>query len=160
MDSPWFYVAYDELSVNRLIHSTLAGLLPQVSSDENRQCLRELLTVFADVPASADLHDDWRKHHVDRSMRHYEQVMRWVGLFLFNPRACDVLRASRQPLAAVPAGAGARISSHTAFGATKTTTPSSARVRNGHWRSTIATRSMNPVLSLAGAGDARVGMGL
>ena len=83
-----FHVAYDELSVNRpanrLIHSTLTKLLPRVSSDHNRQCLRELLAVFADVPHSADLHDDWRKHHVDRSMRHYAPVMSWVRLFLFN----------------------------------------------------------------------------
>ena len=28
--------------------------------------------------------DDWRRHRLDRSMRHYEPVMQWVGLFLFN----------------------------------------------------------------------------
>ena len=83
-----FHVTYDELSVNRpanrLIHSALARLLPRVSSDRNRQCVRELLVAFADVPCSADVHDDWRKHHIDRSMRHYAPVMDWVRLFLFN----------------------------------------------------------------------------
>ena len=83
-----FHVTCDELSVNRpanrLIHSTLTRLLPQVSSNENQQCMRELLAVFANVPHSVDSHDDWRKYHVDRSMRHYAPVMRWVGLFLFN----------------------------------------------------------------------------
>ena len=83
-----FYVAYDELSVNRpanrLIHSTLAKLLPRVSSNQNRQSLRELLAVFSDVPRSADLLDDWRKHHIDRSMHQYAPVMSWVRLFLFN----------------------------------------------------------------------------
>ena len=83
-----FFVAHDELSVNRptnrLIRSTLDRLAPQVRSGENRQLLRQLSAEFADVPRAANLHDDWRKHHIDRSMRHYEPVMRWVGLFLFN----------------------------------------------------------------------------
>jgi len=83
-----FYVAYDELSVNRpanrLIHSTLAKLLPRVVSSQNRQSLRELIAVFSDVPRSADFLDDWRKHHIDRSMNQYAPVMSWVRLFLFN----------------------------------------------------------------------------
>ncbi len=83
-----FHVVYDELSVNRpanrLIHSTLVKLLPRVSSSQNRQSLRELLAAFSDVPRSADLLDDWRKHHIDRSMHQYAPVMSWVRLFLFN----------------------------------------------------------------------------
>ena len=89
-DQARFHVAYDELSVNRpanrLIHSALARLAPKVRSGENRQLLRELRAAFvgAGVPRAADLHADWRKHHVDRSMRHYRPVMQWVGLFLFE----------------------------------------------------------------------------
>ena len=87
-DQARFHVAHDELSVNRpanrLIHSALARLAPGVRSGENRQLLREIKATFADVPEAADLHADWRKHHVDRSMRHYRQVMQWVGLFLFD----------------------------------------------------------------------------
>ena len=83
-----FHVAYDELSVdrpaNRLIHSALAKLLPRVASSRNRQSLSEMLAVFADVPRSADFLDDWRKHHIDRSMKLYGPVMSWVRLFLFN----------------------------------------------------------------------------
>ena len=83
-----FFVTHDELSVNRptnrLIRSTLDRLAPQVQSGGNRQLLRQLSAEFADVPRTANPHDDWRKHHIDRSMRHYESVMRWVGLFLFN----------------------------------------------------------------------------
>ena len=83
-----FHVTYDELSVNRpanrLIHSTLAKLLPRVSSSQNRQSLRELLAVLSDVPRSADVLHDWRKHHIDRSMQQYAPVMSWVRLFLFN----------------------------------------------------------------------------
>lgn len=83
-----FFVTHDELSVNRptnrLIRSTLDRLASLVRSGENRQLLRQLSAVFADVPLAANPHDDWRKHNIDRSMRHYESVMRWVGLFLFN----------------------------------------------------------------------------
>lgn len=83
-----FFVTHDELSVNRptnrLIRSTLDLLAPQVRSGENRQLLRQLSVEFADVAPSTNRHDDWRKHHIDRSMRHYESAMRWVGLFLFN----------------------------------------------------------------------------
>ena len=83
-----FFVAHDELSVNRptnrLIRSTLDLLALKVRSGENRQLLRQLSAEFADVPPSTNPTDDWRKHHIDRSMRHYESAMRWVGLFLFN----------------------------------------------------------------------------
>ena len=36
------------------------------------------------IPASQDLHTDWRIHSIDRYMQHYKQVMQWVELFLFN----------------------------------------------------------------------------
>ena len=87
-DQAQFHVAHDELSVNRpanrLIHSALVRLAPGVRNGENRQLVRELKAAFADVPRAADLHADWRQHHVDRSMRHYHPVMQWVGLFLFD----------------------------------------------------------------------------
>ena len=83
-----FFVAHDELSVNRpanrLIHKALTMLRPQVHSGENRQLLRKLAAAFADVPQTANPHADWRKHRVDRSMRHYGPVMQWVGMFLFH----------------------------------------------------------------------------
>ena len=87
-DRSRFHVSHDELSVNRpanrLIHSALARLEPGVRNGENRQLLRELKAAFADVPQAADVHADWRNHHVDRSMRYYRPVMQWVGLFLFE----------------------------------------------------------------------------
>ena len=83
-----FYVAHDELSVNRpanrLIRSTLAKLGPWVRNSASRQLLRQLTAAFACVPRAANPHADWQRHHVDRSMRHYQPVMQWVGLFLFN----------------------------------------------------------------------------
>ena len=87
-DRSRFHVAHDELSVNRpanqLIHSALARLAPGLRSGENRQHLRKLKAAFVDVPQAADVHADWRQHHVDRSMRHYRPVMQWVGLLLFD----------------------------------------------------------------------------
>ena len=83
-----FYVAHNELSVdrpaNRLIQSVLTRLTHEVQLNENRQLLRQLTAVFENVPQSTNLHVDWQKHHVDRSMRHYQPVMQWAGLFLFN----------------------------------------------------------------------------
>ena len=87
-DGAQFFVAHDELSVNRpanrLIRSALARLGPGIRSEENRLLLRRLTAGFADVPEAADPLADWEKHHVDRSMHLYAPVMQWVGLFLFN----------------------------------------------------------------------------
>ena len=83
-----FFVAHDELSVNRpanrLIHTALARLASAIRSDENALLLRTVRAAFADVPESANPYADWDRHHVDRSMRLYAPVMQWVGLFLFN----------------------------------------------------------------------------
>ena len=83
-----FYVAHNELSVNRpanrLIQSVLTRLTHEVQLNESRQLLRQLTTVFENVPQSTNLRADWQTHHVDRSMRHYQPVMQWAGLFLFN----------------------------------------------------------------------------
>ena len=83
-----FFVVHDELTANRpanrLIHTALTRITPRVRTSENRQLLRQLMPSFAEVPQAIDPHSDWRKHHVDRTMRHYGPVMQWVGLFLFN----------------------------------------------------------------------------
>ena len=85
-----FYVAHDELSVNRpanrLIHSALAKLPSLVRDSENRRLMRSLrqLMEAADVPQSANPHADRQRYQVDRSMPHYGPVMQWVELFLFG----------------------------------------------------------------------------
>ena len=85
-----FYVAHDELSVNRpanrLIHSVLAKLKPQVRNTENSRLLRLLRQSMevAEVPQATNPNADWQWHQVDRSMPHYGPVMQWVGLFLFG----------------------------------------------------------------------------
>ena len=82
-----FYVAFDEFTadrpVNRLIHTTIHRLRA-VAHPDHRQLLHQLRICFADVPRSKRPEVDWERRRIDRSMRHYETVMAWVGLFLFN----------------------------------------------------------------------------
>ncbi|MDD9988694.1 MAG: McrC family protein [Spirochaetaceae bacterium] len=88
VDRSRFYVGYDEFTAdrpaNRLIHSALRRLAGIVRHPENRQRVHQLRIVFSDVPLSTNLDDDWARRRVDRSMRHYDTVMPWVGLFLFG----------------------------------------------------------------------------
>ena len=81
-----FYVGFDEFTanrpVNRLIHTTVHRLRATAHPDHRQ--LHQLRVCFADVPLSEHPDVDWRRHRIDRSMRHYDTVMAWVGLFLFN----------------------------------------------------------------------------
>ena len=83
-----FYVAFDEFTadrpVNRLIHSTIHRLRSSTHHPGNQQLLHQLRICFSEVPRSERPEVDWERHRIDRSMRHYETVMAWVGLFLFN----------------------------------------------------------------------------
>ena len=86
-----FYVGYDEFSANRpanrLIHSTIHKLMGSVRQSRNQQLLHQLRINFSDIPQSSHLKSDWDLHQVDssdRSMQHYDEVMQWVGLFLFG----------------------------------------------------------------------------
>ena len=82
-----FHVAFDEFTadrpVNRLIRTTIHRLRARAHPD-HRQLLRHLSVSFADVPFSERPEADWQRHRIDRSMHHYDTVMAWVGLFLFN----------------------------------------------------------------------------
>ena len=88
VDRSRFYVGYDEFTAdrpaNRLIHLALRRLTGVVRHPANRQRIQQLRIVFSDVPPSTNLDDDWTRHRVDRSMRHYDAVMPWVRLFLFG----------------------------------------------------------------------------
>lgn len=88
VDRSRFYVGYDEFTAdrpeNRLIHIALRQLAGAVRQPANRQRIHQLRIALADVPYSTNLADDWERHRVDRSMRHYEAVMPWVELFLFG----------------------------------------------------------------------------
>ena len=83
-----FYVGYDEFSanrpVNRLIHSTIHKLIGFVQQPRNQQLLHQLRICFSDIPQSMNPRSDWDRHRVERSIQHYDSVMQWVGLFLFD----------------------------------------------------------------------------
>lgn len=83
-----FYVGYDEFSANRpanrLIHSTIDRLTGTVRQPRNQQLLHQLRIGFSDIPLSAHPQSDWDRHRVDRTIQHYDAVMHWVGVFLFN----------------------------------------------------------------------------
>ena len=82
-----FYVGFDEFTadrpVNRLIHSAILKLR-STTRPANQQLLHQLRICFSEVPQSVRPDVDWQRHRIDRSMRHYDAVMAWVGLFLFN----------------------------------------------------------------------------
>ena len=83
-----FYVGYDEFSANRpanrLIHSTIDTLIGTVRQPRNQQLLHQLRISFSDIPLSMHPRSDWDRHQVDRTIQHYDAVMQWVGLFLFD----------------------------------------------------------------------------
>ena len=68
----------------RLLRLALRWLTGVVRHPANRQRVHQLRIVFSAVPPSTNLDDDWARHRVDRSMRHYDTVMPWVELFLFG----------------------------------------------------------------------------
>jgi len=83
-----FFVGYDEFSAdrpaNRLIRTTLDGLTVRAKHPRNRQLLHGLLPAFAEIPLSTQPEVDWERRLLDRSMRHYDEVLPWVGLLLFR----------------------------------------------------------------------------
>ena len=88
VDRSRFYVGYHEFTAdrpaNRLIHLALRRLAPIVRHPANRQRVHQLRIFFSNVPTPTNLGDDWARYRVDRSMRHYDAVMPWIGLFLFG----------------------------------------------------------------------------
>lgn len=88
MNRARFFVGYDEFSAdrpaNRLIRTALDRLAVRARRPRNRQLIHGLRVVFSDIPASSQPAMDWDRRLVDRSMRHYGEVLPWVGLLLFH----------------------------------------------------------------------------
>ena len=83
-----FYVHYDEFSANRpanrLINSTIREFSGYVRQPRNQQLLHQLRIEFSEIPLSTHRQSDWDRYQVDRTIRHYDAVMQWVRLFLFQ----------------------------------------------------------------------------
>lgn len=83
-----FYVRYDEYQVNRpenkLIKATLLKLNTLTDSDLTKSKIRQQLASFEDVDASKNYENDFSKVNIDRSMKNYENLMRWSKVFLLD----------------------------------------------------------------------------
>lgn len=79
-----FFTEHDEFSIdrpeNRVLHAALRRVLTLTASRENQQLARELQSVFADVPASAQLRIDFQQVRLDRGMGHYADALAWARL--------------------------------------------------------------------------------
>lgn len=88
IDQSRFHVLHDDYSenrpANRLIHTVLQMLEAKLTESRNSQLLHEVKSTFVDIPASTNIHADWQNVHIDRMMPHYQSVMQYVELFLFN----------------------------------------------------------------------------
>jgi len=81
-----FFTEHDEFSCNRpenrLLHTALRRILPVLVSPENQRLARELSFVFADVPESTQINQDFRCVRLDRGMRSYADALAWARLIL------------------------------------------------------------------------------
>lgn len=81
-----FFTEYDEFSINRpenrLLHSALRCALSMSASQTNQQLARELCFVFADVPPSNQIGQDFQRVRLDRGMGHYAGALAWARLIL------------------------------------------------------------------------------
>ena len=81
-----FYTAFDEFSPNRaenrLLHSALQRVRSWARTPANQRLARELCFVFADIPTSVDIAQDFQKLRLDRGMVQYEPALDWARLIL------------------------------------------------------------------------------
>ncbi len=83
-----FYVEFEEFQINRaenkLIKSTLLKLLSISDSNKNKRTINRLLTNFELVSSSVNFDADFLGIKTDRSMKDYEQILKWSMIFLKN----------------------------------------------------------------------------
>jgi 5-methylcytosine-specific restriction enzyme subunit McrC len=81
-----FVCEYEEFSAdraeNRLLHAALRRVLTLAGSLDNLRLGRELVFVFADVPVSSRVADDFKRVRLERGMRHYGPALDWARLIL------------------------------------------------------------------------------
>jgi len=67
---------------NRLIKSTLRYLFSITRSDVNRNTIRSLLSLFAEIPYSENYDSDIKSCQENRSVTHYQKSILWCKVFL------------------------------------------------------------------------------
>lgn len=82
------YVRYDDYQINRpenkIIKTTLLKLKTLTNSDKTVSKIRQQLTSFENVDESFNYEKDFSKVNIDRSMKNYENLMRWSKVFLYD----------------------------------------------------------------------------
>ncbi|MDX8412760.1 MAG: McrC family protein [Mariprofundales bacterium] len=86
MQQQYFFCAYDEYEPNRpenrLIHRALEKVSRLTRNVNNQRLSRELMFVFADVPISKDVRQDFSKCRNNQVMAHYQHPLEWCRLIL------------------------------------------------------------------------------
>ena len=81
-----FYTEHDHFSTNRpenrLLHAALRRALLMSASQANQQLARELCFVFADVPVSTQVEQDFQRVQLNRGMGYYADALAWARLML------------------------------------------------------------------------------
>lgn len=81
-----FFTEHDEFirdrAENRLIHSALRTVLSVTKTHQNQRLARELLFVFAEIPTSSNIAQDFQRIRLDRGMSYYSSAMMWARLIL------------------------------------------------------------------------------
>lgn len=81
-----FFTEHDEFSPNRpenrLIHTALRRVLSVSTAQANQQLARELCFVFAEVPESTRIDQDFQSIRLDRGMAYYADALAWARLIL------------------------------------------------------------------------------
>lgn len=81
-----FFTDHDEFSPNRpenrLLHAALRVVLNTTTAAESQRLARELCFVFAEIPPSPQIQEDFLRVRLDRGMGHYANAIAWARLIL------------------------------------------------------------------------------
>ncbi len=81
-----FFTEHDEFSINRpenrLLRAAIRRVLVVTSAHANQKLARELDFIFADIPPSSQVREDFKKTRLDRGMGHYVDALAWARLIL------------------------------------------------------------------------------
>ena len=96
-----FFTAHDTFSSNRpenrLLHAALRRVLVLCASQPHQQLARELCNVFADVPVSTRVAQDFQQVRMDRGMGRYADALAWARIILEDESPLTGAGAYRAP---------------------------------------------------------------
>ena len=96
-----FFTEHDEFSTNRpenrLLHAALCRALQMAASQANQKLARELCFVFAEIPESTQIAQDFQRVRIDRGMGHYADALAWARLILDDQSPLTGTGGNRAP---------------------------------------------------------------